>query len=79
MDYSKLSDVELAEKLQKWAGLNKYIERAVKLEMRSRNMPELVSVEGDLNGDGKFDAKDKTIAAKVLAKGRRTKRTKKKK
>ena len=42
--------------------------------------PEFVveKVDGDLNGDGKFDEKDKSIAGKVLAKGRKKKIVKKK-
>jgi len=35
--------------------------------------PVTKKVEGDLNGDGVFDKKDKSIAGKVLAKSRKKK------
>ena len=70
MTYSKASNEQLEAKLVTHAD-NKYIVRAVKREIRSRNKVAPVAVEGDLNGDGVFDKKDRSIAGKVLAKGRK--------
>ena len=34
-------------------------------------LDKIIKVEGDLNGDGKFDKTDLAIAAKTLAKGKK--------
>jgi len=67
---------ELENEIKLWDGLNKYIVRQAKEELKElENKPEVVKEkeEMDINNDGKVDAKDKSLAGRILASRRRKK------
>ena len=69
---------ELENEIKLWDGLNKYIVRQAKAELRElENKPEIEVIEEkdemDINNDGKVDAKDKSLAGRILASRRRKK------
>jgi len=70
---------ELENEIKLWDGLNKYIVRQAKAELRElENKPEIEVIEEkdemDINNDGKVDAKDKSLAGRILASRRRKKK-----
>jgi len=73
---------KLEEELKTWEGVNPYIVKKIKNSMQKKpkeepSKKEDILEEDDINRDGVVDKKDTSLAAKILAKGRKSKRSRK--
>lgn len=77
---------KLEEELKTWEGVNPYIVKKIKNMLillqkkpakEEPSKKEDILEEDDINRDGVVDKKDTSLAAKILAKGRKSKRSRK--